>query len=137
MPPVNLMGVANGHDNDNEKHPPEFWISPRDTKVIIEQGELICGIVDKRTVGNQQGSLIHIIWNEKGPEKTRRFLDETQQIVNYWLLNHGFSVGIGDTIADEATMGEINKTISQAKKKVKDLIKASKDKLPAKFEGKI
>jgi DNA-directed RNA polymerase II subunit RPB1 len=38
-----------------------------DTEVLIENGELITGIVDKRTVGGASGSLIHIIWMECGP----------------------------------------------------------------------
>ena len=27
-----------------------------------------------------------------------------QRTVNYWLLQHGFSIGIGDTVADDKTM---------------------------------
>ena len=61
------------------------------------------------------GSLVHVIMNEHGPEVTKHFLDKAQQVVNYWLLHRGFSVGIGDTIADEATMAKINQTITTAK----------------------
>jgi DNA-directed RNA polymerase II subunit RPB1 len=52
---------------------------------------------------------------EHGPEVTKLFLDQAQAVVNYWLLHHGFSVGIGDTIADEVTMAKINHTITTAK----------------------
>lgn len=27
-----------------------------------------------------------------------------QRTTNYWLLQHGFSIGIGDTVADDRTM---------------------------------
>lgn len=43
--------------------------------------------------------------------------------MNYWLLQQAFSIGIGDTIADAATMEKINETISKAKNDVKDLIR--------------
>jgi len=119
---VNLIRYANGHPDDEEKNPPNCFISPTDTKVLIEQGELLTGIVDKKTVGNSQGTLIHIIMNEHGHEATRNFLDQCQRVINYWLLNRGFTVGIGDTIADDATMEKINKTISSAKNQVKELI---------------
>jgi len=80
---VNVVRYANGHPDDSEKAPPNSFISPSDTKVVIEQGELLCGIVDKRTVGNSQGSLIHVIMMEHGHEATRNFLDQCQRIVNY------------------------------------------------------
>lgn len=37
-------------------------------------------------------------------------------------MSHGYTIGIGDTIADEGTMEKINKTIISAKNQVKDLI---------------
>jgi hypothetical protein len=37
--------------------------------VLIENGELIFGIVEK-TVGASQGGLVHVVFREKGPEAT-------------------------------------------------------------------
>lgn len=34
-----------------------------------------------------QGSLIHIIWLEQGPEVTRNFLSQTQLLINAWLVS--------------------------------------------------
>ncbi|KAL7317088.1 DNA-directed RNA polymerase II core subunit rpo21 [Mucor circinelloides] len=105
-------------------------ISPGDTRVIIENGELICGIVCKKTVGTAGGGLIHTIMNELGPEAAKNFLGGTQQVVNYWLLQNGFSIGIGDTIADKASMTTITNIISQAKQRVQEvIITAQQDKL--------
>jgi DNA-directed RNA polymerase II subunit RPB1 len=56
--------------------------------------------------------------NEYGPETCKHFLGQTQKVVNYWLLHHGFSVGIGDTVADDKTMRTINQTIKTAKNQV-------------------
>lgn len=55
-------------------------------------------------------------------------MGHTQWLVNYWLLQNGFSIGIGDTIADAATMEKINETISKAKNEVKDLIRKAQEK---------
>lgn len=65
---------------------------------------------------------------EVGPDAARKFLGHTQWLVNYWLLQNGFSIGIGDTIADAATMEKINETISKAKNDVKELIKLAQEK---------
>ncbi|GKD12561.1 NRT1/ PTR family 3.1-like protein [Tanacetum coccineum] len=43
-------------------------------------------------------------------------------------LSHLDQIAIGDTIADASTMETINDTISKAKIKVKELIKAAQDK---------
>lgn len=35
--------------------------------------------------------------------------------VNYWMLQHSFSIGIGDTVADGDTMLTINETINRVR----------------------
>eukprot|EP01114_Cavostelium_apophysatum_P013538 TRINITY_DN32_c0_g1_i1.p1 TRINITY_DN32_c0_g1~~TRINITY_DN32_c0_g1_i1.p1 ORF type:complete len:1763 (-),score=484.60 TRINITY_DN32_c0_g1_i1:80-5368(-) len=122
IPDVNLQRIANGHPDDDEKSLPNSIISPSDTRVLIEQGEILTGIIDKKTVGNAGGGIIHVIWNERGHEAARDFFNQVQKTVNTWLLGHGYTIGIGDTIADEATMEKINKTIQSAKNQVKELI---------------
>ncbi|AEE86573.1 DNA-directed RNA polymerase II subunit 1 [Arabidopsis thaliana] len=99
------------------------FITPGDTQVRIERGELLAGTLCKKTLGTSNGSLVHVIWEEVGPDAARKFLGHTQWLVNYWLLQNGFTIGIGDTIADSSTMEKINETISNAKTAVKDLIR--------------
>lgn len=65
---------------------------------------------------------------EVGPDAARKFLGHTQWLVNYWLLQNAFSIGIGDTIADSSTMEKINETISKAKNDVKELIRKAQEK---------
>ena len=36
---------------DDENNGPYHWISPGDTRVLIEHGELIMGIICKKTLG--------------------------------------------------------------------------------------
>lgn len=55
---------------------------------------------------------MHLIWLDFGPEAARAFLDHSQHIVTNWLVGRGYTIGIGDTIADGATMDKINETIS-------------------------
>ncbi|CAO2828701.1 unnamed protein product [Amaranthus hypochondriacus] len=99
-----------------------------DTCVLVQKGELLSGTLCKKTLGLSSGSLIHVIWEEVGPDAACKFLGHTQWLVNYWLLHNGFSIGIGDTIADAATMETINETISKAKNEVKNLIRAAQEK---------
>lgn len=102
--------------------------TPGDTVVRIEKGHLLSGTLCKRTLGTSTGSLVHAIWAEIGPDAASKFLSHTQWLVNYWLLQNGFSIGIGDSIVDMATMEKITDIISKAKNGVKDLIQLSRDR---------
>ncbi|GJU14127.1 DNA-directed RNA polymerase II subunit 1 [Tanacetum coccineum] len=64
---------------------------------------------------------------EVGPDAASKFLGHTQWLVNYWILQQGFGIGIGDTIADASTMETINETIFRAKNEVNGLITAAQD----------
>uniref|UniRef100_J3MKK7 DNA-directed RNA polymerase subunit n=1 Tax=Oryza brachyantha TaxID=4533 RepID=J3MKK7_ORYBR len=124
--PINLIRLSTWHSEDEAG-----IISPGDTIVRIEKGELLSCILCRKPLGTSTGSLIHVIWEEVGPDAARKFLSHTQWLVNYWLLQNGFSIGIGDIIADAATMEKINETISKAKNDVKALIEAHKKELEA------
>ena len=97
--------------------PPVF-----DDGMMIENGEIIYGIVEKKTVGASQGGLVHVVFREKGPEATRQLFTGIQKIVNYWLFHNGFSIGIGDTIADQKTMKYITEHIAERKQNVAEII---------------
>ena len=57
-----------------------------------------------------------------GPEETRVFLDNTQKLICNWLILDGFSVGISDLVADEATRTEMQGVIKEMKSKVDEII---------------
>ncbi|KAK3119088.1 hypothetical protein QOZ80_9BG0713640 [Eleusine coracana subsp. coracana] len=119
---INLIRFSSWHSDE------AGFATVGDTMVRIEKGELLSGTLCKKTLGTSTGSLIHVIWEEVGPDAASKFLGHTQWLVNYWLLQNGFSIGIGDTIADVVTMEQINETISKAKNDVKVLIKQAQDK---------
>ncbi|PWN50403.1 putative RPO21-DNA-directed RNA polymerase II, 215 kd subunit [Violaceomyces palustris] len=95
----------------------------KDDGVHIENGEIMYGVINKKVVGASAGGLIHIIFREKGPVVCKSFFSGVQRVVNYWLLHNGFSIGIGDTVADKKTTENINVTIARAKNAVLDFIK--------------
>jgi len=122
LPKVNLYRLANGHPDEEEDE-----LSVGDTRVVIEEGELICGMLDKKSLGTSGGSLIHVAWNEYGPPSARAFIGVWQRVVNYWIVNRGYSIGIGDTIADAKTMDDIVQTIDSSKKEVKALVEKAQN----------
>jgi DNA-directed RNA polymerase II subunit RPB1 len=118
---VNMIRTHSTHPDD-ENSGPYNWISPGDTKVMVEHGELIMGILCKKTLGTSAGSLLHICMLELGHDECGRFYGNIQTVVNNWLLLEGQSMGIGDTIADPRTYVEIQKAIKKAKEDVMEVI---------------
>lgn len=104
---------------NNEKPSP---IDVTDENVLIEDGEIVHGTIVKNMAGAQNNGLVHVIFRELGPETTRDFFSAVQKVVNFWLLHNGFSVGIGDTIADTETMRGITKRLADAKIAVQGFI---------------
>lgn len=113
LPKIHLVGYHSKHP-ENEKTD----ISPGDTKVYIFDGELVSGIICKRTIGTSSGGILHIIFNDCGPDQARDFLDNTAQVVNQWVLHYGFSVGIGDVCIRKNTSIRIDSTVDSIFKEV-------------------
>uniref|UniRef100_T1GP50 DNA-directed RNA polymerase subunit n=1 Tax=Megaselia scalaris TaxID=36166 RepID=T1GP50_MEGSC len=118
---VNMIRTHSTHPDDEDDGPYK-WISPGDTKVMVEHGEHIMGILCKKTLGTSAGSLLHIVFLELGHEIAGRFYGNIQTTINNWLLLEGHSIGIGDTIADPQTYSEIQDSIKKAKDDVIDVI---------------
>jgi len=125
LPKVNYQGQHFTFD-EADRAP----ISTNDAVVVIENGEILSGIICKKTVGTSGGGLIHLIWREHGPDAATMFFNGCQRVVGNWFIINSFSVGIGDTIADAGTMALISREIADAKSDVqKIIIQAQKNEL--------
>ena len=114
-------------DDDSQPSP---FNDLQDKSLMILNGELVLGSVTKKIVGASAGGVIHIIFNELGSAAAVNFFNACQRIVNWWLLHHGFSLGIGDAVPDPATADKIAAGVAKAKAKVEDIVKtATKDEL--------
>ena len=65
-------------------------------KVVIENGVIKSGKVDKKLYQEMTYGLIHYVYNELGIEECKALFDNTQRLICDWLVYNGFSVGISD-----------------------------------------
>jgi DNA-directed RNA polymerase II subunit RPB1 len=100
----------------------ETWACPNDKNILIKNGELLCGNLTKSTIGSSSGGIIHIIWKEKGPYPTRDFMSNTQLLINNWLHQVGFTVGVQDIIAKKVTLDTIKDNLKKKNKEVKKIL---------------
>ena len=98
LPDISFTKENKSYDMDPVDH----------NKVIIENGVFKQGILDKTIIGK---TLIHMIFDSFGPEAVRNFLDNNQRMLNKWLSEHCFTLGMGDCIPT-----------SDDNKKIKDII---------------
>ena len=103
----------------------EGLASLHDDGLFIHGGDLMYGLLNKKTVGASAGGVVHIIFNELGPEAAMKFFNGAQTVVNYWLLHTGFSIGIGDTIPDRDTIQQIENAVNTRKEEVADLTRSA------------
>ena len=96
-----------------------------DDGVFVSGGELMYGLLNKKTVGASSSGLIHIIYNELGPQAAMNFFNGAQTVINYWLLHNGFSIGIGDTIPDRDTIQLIENAVNKRKDEVAELTRSA------------
>ena len=113
LPPVTLE-IANSSFSDADKKDPKSQ-----NFVRIVNGQIQQGILDKQVFSKQ---LLHIIYNDYGPEITVDFLDSLQAMIATFLMNSGFSVGVSDLIADEQTNVEIAEALAKLTKTIEDQI---------------
>ena len=95
---------------------------PSEKHIIIRNGQLLVGSLNKSIVGNKKGSLIGCLWIDFGPNHTKNFLTYSQRLVNCWLLTHGFTVGIADTIVSDEIISKIQEEREKAQIKFREIM---------------
>ncbi len=96
--------------------------NPDDKGVLILNGNLVSGIVDKSIIGKSHGGLIHILFNDFGPGTTMVFMNQVQKIANYWIKHNGFTMGVGDAMGGKVAMKSVEEILTNMKNKIKDII---------------
>jgi len=122
LPKINYRGKSKNYEEpDLEKTPDPF--NYMDSEVLVHEGQLLQGIVDKNIIGTSGGSIVHITWLDKGWEETRDFMNQCQTIVNYWMSCTSYTVSVSDTVADASTINNIQTALDEAREKVNDIMK--------------
>ena len=113
MPEINFVKKNKSYDND-----------PRQNNIVsITNGVVrLGGIFDKNILGASSQGLIHTIFNDYGKDRTKKFLNDMENIITNFVLKSGFSVGIGDLIPDSESQKKMKALVSEKKRQVSELI---------------
>ena len=98
-----------------------------DAFVKIANGQLECGTVDVKGIGNSKGKILDKIARDYGSDAACKFINQVTRLALGSIMNHGFSTGIDDEdIPDEAKL-QIANFNNECVKYVDDLVQSYRD----------
>jgi DNA-directed RNA polymerase subunit A' len=93
-----------------------------DCYVVIKNGELKRGVIDKAAVGSESGKIIDRMEKEYGSTVVKEFLFDVTRLALEYLTQLGFSISISDQDVPEDTKKEIRNIIENVRSDVNELI---------------
>jgi DNA-directed RNA polymerase subunit A' len=91
--------------------------------VIIRNGQLVSGVVDKAAIGAEEpDSILHRLAKDYGTESARRFLNALLAMLKGFLTRFGFSYGFDELQLPEEAVKAIQRTLDESYERVQDLI---------------
>jgi DNA-directed RNA polymerase subunit A' len=96
-----------------------------DAYVVIKDGVLKCGVIDRRSIGAEQSeSLLHRIIKDYGTQAGRLFLNRICQLLKLFVTMRGFTFSFDELELSPAAQKKIEKTIERFEKRIRELIAA-------------
>jgi DNA-directed RNA polymerase II subunit RPB1 len=97
--------------------------------VVIFDGRLLCGRLDKSVLGTSSNSLTQHLWLFWGPTRCMRFLSDGQRLACHYLQHVGFSISLSDCCLKAADHDNIRVLVKQAEARAAELQARSSHKL--------
>jgi DNA-directed RNA polymerase subunit A' len=103
-----------------------------DAYVVIKNGQLISGIIDRKSIGSEQSeSLLHRIIKDYGTQAGREFLNKITRMLKLFITMRGFSYTYDQLVLSPKATAKMNKTMERIQKKIDELIESkNKGTLP-------
>ncbi|KAL2205578.1 beta and beta-prime subunits of DNA dependent RNA-polymerase [Sarocladium strictum] len=102
-------------------------MDPNDGWLVVRNSEVMCGRMDKATVGEgKKDSIFYVIMRDFGPDEAVTAMNRLAKLCARQLTNRGFSIGIGDVFPPERLNIEKEELVAVAYKQCDDLIETFK-----------
>ncbi|POW18023.1 hypothetical protein PSTT_00252 [Puccinia striiformis] len=122
---VNVEAKCATHQKAAPGYLPDM--SPNDGWLVIQNSEIMCGVVDKAIVGGgKKDSIFAVINCDFGPDEAVKAMNRLAKVSARWLANMGFSIGVGDVTPGERLSTQKNALVAKAYKETDELIQQSK-----------
>ncbi len=98
-----------------------------ENEVVIEEGELIEGVLDEDALGDYGGEIIQQLSIEYGPDKVSEFLNRVSRVGAIFLTQRGFSIGLEDLEVSEDATDRIKEMIQDTVEDANETLQEYKD----------
>ncbi|MAF36087.1 DNA-directed RNA polymerase subunit A' [archaeon] len=96
--------------------------SDGEARVVIKRGNLESGIIDKNSIGEDNGDLIRELYKLYGDERAITILGKLFRLGTEVLLRTGFTITTADSEISSELLDQAQEQIKKANKAVKDII---------------
>ena len=93
-----------------------------DDEVVIEDGELVKGVLDEDALGDYGGEIIQQLDIEYGSDMVAEFLNRVSRVGAIFLTKRGFSIGLEDLEVPEEATEKIKGIIEDSVEDTEDLL---------------
>lgn len=87
-----------------------------ESEVVIRQGELLVGVLDKRHYGSTPYGLVHSMFELYGPQCSVRLLTSLSKCFTSYLQWKGFTLGVHDILVEKDSDKKRHKIIKKSRK---------------------
>lgn len=91
-------------------------------KIKLENGKLVSGLLNKGAFNTPSEGILHVIFNDFGPDRCAQFINEVQSIVTKFNLHTGFSTGASDLISNRETLEYVENSLAEGRRRVQEII---------------
>jgi len=91
-------------------------------KVKLVDGKLVGGLLNKGAFNTPSEGVLHVIFNDFGPQRCGQFINEVQSIVTKFNLHTGFSTGASDLISNRETLDFVEATLASGRAQVQEIL---------------
>ncbi len=96
---------------------------PHDAYVVIKDGVLKAGVIDRRSIGAEQSeSILHRIIKDYGTKRGREFLNKICQFLKLFMSIRGFTYAFDELELSPKAQNKISRTLEKYEKNVQELI---------------
>ncbi len=107
-----------------------------DAYVVIKDGVLKCGLIDRRSIGAEQSeSLLHRIIKDYGSQVGREFLNKICQLLKVFITMRGFTFSYDELELSDSAKKKIKRTIEKIEKRIEKLIEDYRNGTLARLPG--
>ena len=95
--------------------------------ITIKDGEVVKGIIDKTTFGDEDGELVKVLDKTIGREETFKMIKKAFDLGKNYLTDRGITISVNDLDLDDNILKECDEVIEKALKKSQEIIESYKN----------